>query len=127
MINSLVNTDRGYLLEVDVNYPKELHDYHNDLPFMCEKIKINGVEKLVPNLYDKKKYVIHIKALQQALSHSLVLEKIHRIIEFKQSAWMKEYIDFNTKLRTAAINDFEKDSYKLMNNSVFGKTMENIR
>ena len=126
VINSLVNTDHGYLLEVDVNYPKELHDYHNDLPFMCEKIKINGVEKLVPNLYDKKKYVIHIKALQQALSHSLVLEKIHRIIEFKQSAWMKD-IDFNTKLRTAATNDFEKDVYKLMNNSVFGKTMKNIR
>ena len=127
VINSLVNTDRGYLLEVDVNYPKELHDYHNDLPFMCEKIKINVVEKLVPNLYDKKKYVIHIKALQQALSHGLVLEKIHRIIEFKQSAWMKEYIDFNTKLRTAATNDFEKDFYKLMNNSVFEKTVENIR
>ena len=127
VINSLVNTDRGYLLEVDVNYPKELHDYHNDLPFTCEKIKINGVEKLVPNLYDKKKYVIHIKALHQALKHGLVLEKMHRIIEFKQSAWMKEYIDFNIKLRTAATNDFEKDFYKLMNNSVFGKTMENIR
>ena len=99
---------------MDVNYPKELHDYHNDLPFMCQKIKISGVEKLVPNLYDKKKYVIHIKALQQALSNGLALEKIHRIIEFKQSAWMK-YVDFNTKLRTVATNDFEKDFYKLMN------------
>ena len=118
---------RGYLLEVDVNYPKELHDHHNDLPFMCEKIKVNGVEKLVPNLYNKEKYVIHIKALKQALDHGLVLKKIHRAIEFKQSAWMKEYIDFNTRLRTAAKNDFEKDFYKLMNNSVFGKTMENIR
>ena len=123
----IVRTDRDYLLEVDVKYPKELHDHHNDLPFMCEKIKINGVEKLVPNLYDKKKYVIHIKALHQALEHGLVLEKIHRAIEFKQSAWMKEYIDFNTRLRTEANNDFEKDFYKLMNNSVFGKTMENIR
>ena len=67
IVNLMAKTDRGYLLEVDVNYPKELHDYHNNLPFMCEKIKINGVEKLVPNLYDKKKYVVHIKALHQAL------------------------------------------------------------
>ena len=118
---------KGYLPEVDVHYPKELHDSHNDLPFMCERMKINGVEKLIPSLYDKKRYVIHIRALDQALKHGLVLERIHKAIEFKQSAWMKEYIDFNTKLRTAATNDFEKDFYKLMNNSVFGKTMENIR
>ena len=126
IVNLMAKTDRGYLLEVDVNYPKELHDYHNDLPFMCEKIKINGVEKLVPNLYNKTKYVIHIKALHQALKHGLVLEKIHRVIEFKQSAWMKEYTDFNTRLRTKATNDFEKYFYKLMNNSVFGKTIETL-
>ena len=119
--------DHGYLLEVDVAYPKVLHDSHNDLPFMCAKMKINGVEKLVPNLCYKRKYVIHIKALKQAIDHGLVLERIHRCIEFKQSAWMKEYIDFNARLRTAAKNDFEKDFYKLLNNSVFGKTMENIR
>ena len=118
---------KGCLLEVDIRYPKELHVSHNDLPFMCERMKINGVEKLIPNLYDKKRYVIHIRALDQALKHGLVLERIHKAIEFKQSAWMKEYIDFNTKLRTAATNDFEKDFYKLMNNSVFGKTMKNIR
>ena len=115
------------MLEVDVAYPRELHDYHNDLPFMCAKMKLNGVEKLVPNLYYKKKYIIHIKALKQAVNHGLVLEKIHRAIEFKESAWMREYIDFNMRLRTAAKNDFEKDFYKLMNNSVFGKTIENIR
>ena len=74
---------RGYLLEVDVAYPRKLHDYHNDLPFMCRKMKINGVEKLVPNLYYKRKYVIHIKALKQAIDHGLVLEKIERAIEFK--------------------------------------------
>ena len=94
---------------------------------MCERMKINGVEKLIPNLYYKKRYVIHIRALEQALKHGLVLERIHRAIEFKQSAWMKEYIDLNTKLRTAAASDFEKDFYKLMNNTVFGKTIENIR
>ena len=118
--------DYGYLLEVDVSYPRKLHDYHNNLPFMCERMKVNGVEKLVPNLYYKMKCVIHIKALKQAIDHGLVLEKIHRVIEFKQSAWMKEYIDFNTRLRTSAANDFEKDFYKLMNTSVW-KTMENIR
>ena len=121
------NRGYGYVLEVNVKYPKELHDHQNDLPFMCEKIRISGVEKLVPNLHDKKKYVIHVKALKQALDHILVLERIHRVIQFKQSAWMKEYIDFNTRLRTVAKNDFEKDFYKLMNNSVFGKMMENIR
>ena len=94
---------------------------------MCSKMKINEVYKLIPNLYYKCKYVIHIKAVAQALEHRLIIEKIHRAIEFKQSAWMKEYIDFNTRLRTAAKNDFEKDFYKLMNNSMFGKTMESIR
>ena len=123
-ISKLVNSsEKVYILEVDVRYPRELHDYHNDLPFMCGCMVINGVEKLVY----KKRYVIHIRALEQALKHGLVLERIHRVIEFKQLAWMKEYIDFNTKLRTAAASDFEKDFYKLMNNAVFWKTMENIR
>ena len=121
------NWSYGYLLEVDVEYPRELHNHHNDLLFLCEKIKVNRVEKLVPNLYDKEKYVLHVKALKQALDHGLVLKEIHRVIQLKQSAWMKEYIDFSTRLRTAAKNDFEKDFYKLMNNSIFGKTMENIR
>ena len=94
---------------------------------MCGRMVIGRVEKLVPNLYYKKRYIIHIRALDQALKHGLVLERIHRAIEFKQSAWMKEYIDINTKLRTEATNDFEKDFYKLMNNAVFRETMENIR
>ena len=111
---------KGYLLEVDVKYPKELHDSHNDLPFMCERLKIDGVEKLVSNLYNKVRYVIHIRTLDQA-------EKIHRAIEFNQSDWMKGYIDVNTQLRTHAKNDFEKDFYKFMNNFVFGKTMESVR
>ena len=94
---------------------------------MCGRMKIGGVDKLVADLYCKKRYVIHIRALQQALDHGLVLERIHRTIDFKQSPWIKEYIAFNTKLRTAAKDNFEKDFYKLMNNTVFGKTMENIR
>ena len=120
-------TDKGYILEVDVSYSKELHNPHNDLPFMCERMEVNGVEKLVPNFRDKKSYVIHIQALNQALQHGLRLDRIHRAIEFDQLPWSKTYIDFNTQLRTAATNDFEKDFFKLMNNSVFGKTMENIR
>ena len=120
-------TDKGYVLEVDVSYPKELHNPHNDLPFVCERMEINGVEKLVPNLRDKKNYIIHIQALNQALQHGLRLDRIHRAIEFDQSSWLKTYIDFNTQLRTAATSDLEKDFFKLMNNSVFGKTMENIR
>ena len=115
-----------YLLEVDVKYPKELNDLHNNLPFMCEKMKINEVEKLVPTLNDKKNYVVHKKTLNQALKHGLILEEVHRVIEFKQSAWLKPYMDFNTQLRTQTKNDFEKDFFKLLNNSVFGKTMENI-
>ena len=90
-------------------------------------MEINGVEKLVPNLRDKKNYVIHIQALNQALQHGLMLDRIHRGIEFDQLPLLKTSIDFNTQLRTAATNDFEKDFFKLMNNSVFGKTMENIR
>ena len=120
-------TDKGYILKVNISYLKELHSPHNDLPFMCERMKINGVEKLVPNLRDKKNYVIHIRALAQALTHVLIPDRIHRAIKFDQSALMKPYIDFNTQLRTKAKNDFEKDFFKLMNSSVFGKTMENIR
>ena len=108
-------TDKGYLLEVDVSYPKELHNPHNDLPFMCERMEINGVEKLLPNLRDKKNYVIHIQALNQALQHGLRLDGIHRVIEFDQSPLLKTYIDFNTQLRTSAKNNFEEDFFKLMN------------
>ena len=90
-------------------------------------MEINKCKKLVCNLYDKKKYVVHIKSLKHALDHGLKLKKIHRIIEFNQKTRLKQYIDMNTELRKLARNDFEKDLFKLMNNSVFGKTMENIR
>ena len=126
-IDELVKKDkRGYLLEVDVEYPKGLHENHNVLPVLVEKMKIGRKEKLVPNLKDKKGYVVHIKALDQALKHGLKLKKVHRVIEFQQSRWMKAYIMLNTRLRKDAKNEFEKDFFKLMNNSVFGKTMENI-
>ena len=121
------NNDKGYILEVDVKYPKRLHKLHSDLPFLPQKMKIDKCKKLVCNLLNKKTYVVHIKSLKQALNHGLKLKKIHRVIEFNQKAWLKPYIDMNTELRKVADNDFEKDFYKLMNNAVFGKTMENIR
>ena len=121
------NDNKGYILEVDVKYPKRLHELHSDLPFLPERMKIGKCNKLVCNLFNKKNYVAHINSLKQALNHGLKLKKIHRIIEFNQEVWLKPYIDMNTKLMKAAKNDFEKDLFKLMNNSVFRKTMENIR
>ena len=119
------NSNKGYILEVDVKYPKKLHDLHSDLPFLPKRMKIDKCKKLVCNLHDKKKYVVHIKSLKQALNHGLKLKRVHRIIEFNQQAWLKPYIDMNTELRKLAKDDFEKDLFKLMNSSVFGKTMEN--
>ena len=121
------NDNKGYIFDVDVRYPKRLHDLYSDLPFLPERMEINKCKNLVCNLSNKKKYVIHVNSLRQALNHRLKLKKIHRVIEFNQKEWLKPYIDMNTELRKAANNDFEKDFFKLMNNSVFGKTMENIR
>ena len=116
----------GCILEVDLEYPKKLHDLHNDHPLAPERITVNRIEKLIPNLADKKKYILHCKNLKQYLDLGLKVTKIQRGISFNDKAWMKPYIDLNTKLRTESTNDFEKDFFKLMNNSVFGKTMENI-
>ena len=121
------DSDKGYIFEAEVEYPRRLHDLHSDLPFLPERMKIDKCKKLVCNLHDKKKYVVLIKSLKQALHYKLKLEKVHRVIEFNKEAWLKPYIDMNTELRKVASNDFEKDFYKLMNNAVFGKTMENVR
>ena len=97
------------------------------MPFLPESKKVNKVEKLLCSIEDKKKYVIHIRALKQTLNHRLVFKKVHGVIQFNQKDWLKPYIDLNTKLRKEAKNEFEKDFLKLMNNSVFGKTIENVK
>ena len=109
------DNDKGYILEVDVEYPKNLHDLpdlHSDLPFLPEKMKIDKCNKLVCNLYDKKHYIVHIRSLKQALNHGLILKKVHGVTQFNQEAWRKPYIDMNTELTKQAKNDFEKDFYK---------------
>ena len=115
------------ILEVDLEYPENLHDQYSDYPLAPEKIKVDKVEKLIPNQNNKEKYVIHHENLKQYISLGLVLTKINRGIKFEESRWLEKYIALNTELRTKATNEFEKDFFKLMNNSVFGKTMENIR
>ena len=120
------NSSKGYILKVDVDYPYELQNLHSYLLFLPERMVVNKTKKLICNLQDKKDYVVHINVLKQALDHGLKLIKVHQVIEFDQEAWLKKYINFNTELRKNSANDFEKDFFKLMNNAVFGKTMENV-
>ena len=119
------NSSKEYLLEVDVEYPKKLFSSHKDLPFLPERTNFEKVEKHVCSIEDKEKYFIRIRALKQTLNHGLILKSVHRVIQFNQEAC--SYIDVNTKLRKEAKNQFEKEFFKLMNNSVFGKTIENVR
>ena len=120
-------SSKGYVFEVDLEYPKKLWKLHNDYPLAPEPTMVDKVEKLISHFRPKKEYVIHYQNLKQYLSMGLKLVAVHRAVSFNQSAWMKPYIDKNTDLRKKAVNASEKDFFKLMNNSVFGKTIENLR
>ena len=120
------NSNKGYILEADVEYLKNLFNLIRIFRLAGKK-KINKCKKLVCNMHNKENHAVHIRALKQALNHELILRKVHKIINFNQEEWLKPYIYMNTKLRTDSKNNFEKDFFKLMNNAVFGKTMENVR
>ena len=139
-------SDVGYILEVDLNYPSKFHELHNDYPLAPEKmrvskdmlsdycsgiaekydVKVGDVAKLIPNLRDKSCYVLHYRALQLHVSLSMVVKRSHRVLRFKLSDWLKSFFMFNTAKRTNAANEFEKSFFKLIINSVYGKTMENV-
>jgi hypothetical protein len=141
------DASKGYIFKVNLKYPHILHPQHTDYPLASERMHVKKkwlskrqqeiivhsgqryvpTDKLIPNLFDKTEYVIHYRNLQYYVSQGIIIKKIHKAIEFDQAPWMKPYIEFNTTERAKAKNDFEKDFYKLMNNSVFGKTMENLR
>ena len=125
--NFVEEKGKGCILEVDLLYPKELHDNHNDFPLAPEILELGKVRKLTQNLRDKEGMVLHGRNLDLYLSLGMKIKNIRRGIKFQEKPFMKCYIDKNTELRAKGKTKFEKDFFKLMNNSVFGKTMENLR
>ena len=144
ILNSPDDNDIGYFVEVDLKYPDNLKEKTKNFPFCQENKKINPdnfndymkeikpdtyipTKKLICDWSDKKNYLVHYRILKFYVRHGMIVEKVHNIISFKQSKWLEKYISFNTQKRNQAVNDFEKDFYKLLNNAFYGKTMENVR
>ena len=148
ILNYNETSEIGMILEVDVEIPNSIHDYTNDYPLFPEPMEINETLisdkskrmreerdyplkfsniKLAPNLHHKTKYVVHIRNLQFYLQKGAVLKKIHRVISFRQEAWISPYVELNTRMRKLAIDEYEKNVFKLFVNALFGKCMENVR
>ena len=149
ILSRMTGRDIGYIFEVDLHYPQHVHDKLSDLPPAPENVTVTEdmlsqiqkklydshysnktfktTRKLIPSLLDKTNYIIHETVLKQCIELGLVVRKVHSIVSFEQEPWLKSYIDFNTSKRASARNKFEKDLFKLMNNAVYGKTMENVR
>lgn len=130
ILNIADDSETGCIFEVDLEYPDNIHDLHSDFPFCPEHLtppNSKNVKKLMLTLHNKKNYIIHYRMLKLAIKNGLILTKIHRILKFEQTAWLKPYIMLNTRLRSKATNDFDKNLYKLMNNAIFGKSMEDVR
>lgn len=129
LLNIPDDAEYGYMLEVDLDYPQHLHDLHNDYPFCSEHLCMGNstVEKLVLTLDNKRNYIVHYRMLKLVLTHGLELKKIHRVLQFKQSKWLNDYIMLNTNERAKSNTTFDKERYKFMNNAIYGKAMENVK
>lgn len=128
-MNQPIDADKGYILEVDVSFPENTHDQLQDVcPLPDHKVPPGGkVKKLIASLEPKERYVVHYVNLQQATKLGVQVTKVHKVLSFTQSDFMKEYIDFNTAMRMKAKTKFEKDFFKFLINSVFGKTIQSPR
>ena len=144
ILNTPNDSDVGYFLEVDLEYLHNIRQNTKNFPFAPENKTISkddfglymksimlknyvSHKKLICDWTDKKNYLIHYRKLKFYVRHCMKINKVHSLISFKQSKWLENYIDFNTQKRNQAVNDFEKDFYKLLNNAFYQKTTENVR
>ena len=144
ILNTPDDGDIGYFIEVDLKYPDNIKEKTKNSPFCPENKKVNSndfsdymktikpdtytqTKKLICDWSDKKNYLVHYRMLNFYIRYGMVGYKVHEIISFKQNKWLEKFISFKTQKRNQAVNDFEKDFYKLRNNAFYGKTMENVR